>query len=120
MSRSIIAAAVLAALAACGGSDEPRPHIVKSMLGDRPCMAAPEYLALKQRGVFAPRPPLQDGAYWVDPWVLVPAVDSAPIVAAPGLVGAAVVVTGPDGLPKQVTGLYFVDGETPEWVCADD
>lgn len=108
-------------LGACGGDardSELRASLALAATGNRACMPMAEYQTAKAAGAFRPLPlPLPDGHIWIDPWVLIPAAGSDTIEAAPGWVGKSVVVTGPDGLPKHVTGMFYVEMQTPEWVC---
>lgn len=85
-----VAAATVALLAACGGSEQP---------GDG-CMRAVDFQALVSSGVLAPRPAMRAGDLWAEPYLL------RPTHAAP-----------PDVNLYTTQGPYYVPGQRPAYVC---
>jgi len=118
-------AAVL--ISACGGGGDPEPVVVLEpatakmlmlpVLGTQNCIPVSAYQQMVNDGRFRPYPTdPPEGSIRHPPFLLVPAGSTATVEVAPGLVGTPVVVPGPNG-PMNILGLYYVEGETPDWVC---
>lgn len=124
--RMYLAAFAAAALSACGGgSVDPATSARLDALAaaPAPCMPAAQYRVLIAADLIRPLPADaldEPGTSWHDPWLLVPAVEDGQLLLGERIAGSLVVVNGPDGLPKNLRGLYYVAGDVPAWVCNNE